>query len=90
MIKKNYKILKLKLYLNKIPLPGFEGISFLNLFQFERSFLKGNFAIRSAAVSFHFFVGIFPTLIFFIIFSSLFTCLKDFKNTSSIFRKSIT
>ena len=65
MIKKNSKILKLKLYLNKIPLPGFEGISFLNLFQFLKEvFVKGNFAIRSAAVSFHFFVGIFPTLIF--------------------------
>ena len=74
MIKKNSKILKLKHYLNKIYIPGhksfhpgFEGITFLNLFQFVKEiFINGNFAIRSAAVSFHLFVGIFPTLIFFL------------------------
>jgi len=66
--------LKFKNYLNKIFIPGhksfhpgFEGITFLNLFQFVKEiFLNGNFAIRSAAVSFHLFVGIFPTLIFFL------------------------
>tara|TARA_B100001093_G_scaffold351639_1_gene336139 strand:- start:234 stop:1160 length:927 start_codon:yes stop_codon:yes gene_type:complete len=74
MIKGNSKILKLKHYLNKIYIPGhksfhpgFEGITFLNLFQFVKEiFFNGNFAIRSAAVSFHLFVGIFPTLIFFL------------------------
>ena len=74
MIKKKSKILQLKIYLNKIYIPGhksfhpgFEGITFLNLFKFIREiFLNGNFAIRSAAVSFHLFVGIFPTLIFFL------------------------
>ncbi len=56
---------KTKLFLNKIPLPGFKGISILYLLQFLKEvFSKGNFAIRSAAVSFHFFVAIFPTLIF--------------------------
>ena len=54
-----------KKYLDSIPLPGFEGITLLNLLQFLKEvFVKGNFAIRSAAVSFHFFVAIFPTLIF--------------------------
>ena len=55
----------LKKFLDQIPLPGFEGITILNLFQFIKEvFQKGNFAIRSAAVSFHFFVALFPTLIF--------------------------
>ena len=56
---------KLKEFLDQIPLPGFEGISILNLFQFLKEvFQKGNFALRSAAVSFRFFIALFPTLIF--------------------------
>ena len=56
---------KLKIVLKKLPLPGFKGISVFNLLKFLKEvFSKGNFAIRSAAVSFHFFVAIFPTLIF--------------------------
>ena len=56
---------KLKCNLDKISLPGFKGISILNLFQFLKEiFQNGNFSIRSAAVSFRFFVAIFPTLIF--------------------------
>ncbi|MBG15848.1 MAG: hypothetical protein CL853_05800 [Crocinitomicaceae bacterium] len=56
---------KIKELLNQIPLPGFKGISILSLLKFLKEvFSKGNFAIRSAAVSFHFFVAIFPTLIF--------------------------
>ena len=55
----------LKKFLDQIPLPGFEGISILNLFQFLKEvFQKGNFALRSAAVSFRFFIALFPTLIF--------------------------
>lgn len=62
-LKKSSK--KVQEYLDKIPLPGFEGITILNLFQFLiEVFQKGNFAIRSAAVSFRFFAAIFPTLIF--------------------------
>ena len=58
-------IQKLKTYFDKIPLPGLEEITILHVFQFIKEvFIKGNFAIRSAAVSFHFFVAIFPTLIF--------------------------
>ena len=65
MIQINNLIRYLKIHLEKIHLPGFEGISILNLLQFLKEvFSKGNFAIRSAAVSFHFFVAIFPTLIF--------------------------
>ena len=57
--------LNLKEFLDQIPLPGFEGISILNLFQFLKEvFQKGNFALRSAAVSFRFFIALFPTLIF--------------------------
>ena len=57
--------LKLKEFLDQIPLPGFEGITVLNLFQFLKEvFQKGNFALRSAAVSFRFFIALFPTLIF--------------------------
>ena len=56
---------KLKNFTDLIPLPGFKGISIFDLLKFLKEvFSKGNFAIRSAAVSFHFFVGIFPTLIF--------------------------
>ena len=56
---------KAKNILNQTPLPGFKGISLLSLIVFLKEvFSKGNFAIRSAAVSFHFFVAIFPTLIF--------------------------
>ncbi|MDC2982340.1 YihY/virulence factor BrkB family protein [Bacteroidota bacterium] len=56
---------KLKSNLDQIPLPGFEGITVLNLFQFLKEvFQKGNFALRSAAVSFRFFIALFPTLIF--------------------------
>lgn len=56
---------KIKHLTNLIPLPGFKGISIFDLLKFLKEvFSKGNFAIRSAAVSFHFFVGIFPTLIF--------------------------
>ena len=56
---------KLKYFTDLIPLPGFKGISIFDLLKFLKEvFSKGNFAIRSAAVSFHFFVGIFPTLIF--------------------------
>ena len=55
----------LKEFLDQVPLPGFEGISILNLFQFLKEvFQKGNFALRSAAVSFRFFIALFPTLIF--------------------------
>ena len=55
----------LKEFLDQIPLPGFEGITVLNLFQFLKEvFQKGNFALRSAAVSFRFFIALFPTLIF--------------------------
>ena len=47
---------KIKELLNQIPLPGFKGISILSLLKFLKEvFSKGNFAIRSAAVSFHFF-----------------------------------
>ena len=57
--------LNLKEFLDQIPLPGFEGITILNLFQFLKEvFQKGNFALRSAAVSFRFFIAIFPALIF--------------------------
>ena len=57
--------LNLKEFLDQIPLPGFEGISILNLIQFLKEvFQKGNFALRSAAVSFRFFIALFPTLIF--------------------------
>ena len=57
--------LNLKEFLDQIPLPGFEGITILNLFQFLKEvFQKGNFALRSAAVSFRFFIALFPTLIF--------------------------
>ena len=56
---------KLKSFFDSIPLPGFEGITLLNLFQFLKEvFEKGNFALRSAAVSFRFFIALFPTLIF--------------------------
>ena len=56
---------KFKSNLDQIPLPGFEGITILNLFQFLKEvFQKGNFALRSAAVSFRFFIALFPTLIF--------------------------
>lgn len=56
---------KIKRFTNLIPLPGFKGISIFDLLKFLKEiFSKGNFAIRSAAVSFHFFVGVFPTLIF--------------------------
>ena len=56
---------KAKNILNQTPLPGFKGISLLSLIVFLKEvFSKGNFSIRSAAVSFHFFVAIFPTLIF--------------------------
>ncbi|MBM77819.1 MAG: hypothetical protein CL846_05000 [Crocinitomicaceae bacterium] len=56
---------KLKNFTDLIPLPGFKGISIFDLLKFLKEvFSKGNFAIRSAAVSFHFFVGIFPALIF--------------------------
>ena len=65
MILDNRLIKKIKNKLDNIPLPGFEGITILNLFQFLKEvFQKGNFAIRSAAVSFRFFIAIFPTLIF--------------------------
>jgi len=65
MILRKKLINKLKYNLDKISLPGFEGISILNLFQFLKEiFQNGNFSIRSAAVSFRFFVAIFPTLIF--------------------------
>ena len=51
--------------LKKIRIPGFNGISLFQLIKFfQEIFSKGNFAIRSAAVSFDFFVGIFPALIF--------------------------
>ena len=55
----------LKLYFDQFLVPGFEGITILNLFQFLKEvFQKGNFALRSAAVSFRFFIAIFPALIF--------------------------
>ena len=61
----NNLINSIKIILDRVSLPSFEGITLLNLFQFFKEvFSEGNFAIRSAAVSFHFFVAIFPTLIF--------------------------
>ena len=49
----------------KIQLPGFESLSIYDLTIFIwTSFSKGNFYLRSAAVSFNFFTALFPSLIF--------------------------
>lgn len=61
----NSKFDKINQLLSKTRIPGFNGISLLQLIIFfKQIFSKGNFAIRSAAVSFHFFIGIFPATIF--------------------------
>ena len=46
--------LNLKEFLDQIPLPGFEGISILNLFQFLKKFSKRKLPLRSAAFLFVF------------------------------------
>lgn len=52
---------------NKIVLPGFEGMSIFKVIAFFiESFQKGQFGIRSAAISFKFFLALFPMLIFFL------------------------
>ena len=54
---------KFKSNVDQIP-PGFEGITILNLFQFLKKSFKRKFCVKNAAVSFRFFIALFPTLIF--------------------------
>ncbi len=50
---------------SRIILPGFEGMSLYETILFLiDSFQKGQYSIRSAAISYHFFSAIFPTLVF--------------------------
>lgn len=51
----------------RIKPPGFEGISLYGIFVFLiDSFKKGNYSIRAAAISFRFFIALFPTLLVFL------------------------
>ena len=59
--------LNLKEFLDQIPLPGFEGISILNLFQFlKRSFSKRKFCVTQCSCFFSFFYCPLPNAYFFI------------------------
>ncbi len=52
-------------FLSHIPLPGFKGISLLDVaFQFKKSLTSSRISMRAAAVSFDFFLALFPTIIF--------------------------
>ena len=51
----------------KIVLPGFEGMSlYLTLHFLFKSFNKSQYGIRSSAISFKFFMALFPGIIFFL------------------------
>ena len=51
----------------KIVLPGFEGMTlYLTLHFLFRSFRKSQYGIRSSAISFKFFMALFPGIIFFL------------------------
>lgn len=50
---------------NKVILPGFEGLTLYDLWEiYSLGILKGTFATRASAISFSFFMAIFPFLLF--------------------------
>lgn len=52
-------------FLSHVNLPGFKGISLLDVaMQFKISLTSSRISMRAAAVSFNFFLAIFPTIIF--------------------------
>ncbi len=60
-------IQKLFEWSNKIKLPGFAGMSLYGVLNFFiKSFKKSNYAIKSSAIAFKFFLAIFPALLFFV------------------------
>ena len=58
---------KIKTYSNNIKIPGLKGITLYDLSYFIYQLVKkGNLNIKSAAISFDFFIALFPTMIFFL------------------------
>ena len=65
--KKNVFSKQLITWSKKIVLPGFEGMTlYLTLHFLFRSFRKSQYGIRSSAISFKFFMALFPGIIFFL------------------------
>lgn len=55
----------IKLLLNKLILPGFDGVSIYEILRFFfKGLVKGAITMRASAVAFNFFLAIFPTIIF--------------------------
>ena len=58
-------LLYFKLILQKIVLPGFDGVSIYEVLNFFfKGLVKGAITMRASAVAFNFFLALFPTIIF--------------------------
>lgn len=58
-------LLYFKLILQKIVIPGFDGVSIFEVLNFFfKGLLKGALTMRASAVAFNFFLALFPTIIF--------------------------
>ncbi len=56
---------KIKNYLQKIPVPGFSGMSFYDLLSiYWEGIFKGFITIRAGAIAYSFFMALFPFLLF--------------------------
>lgn len=59
-------LLYFKIILQKIVIPGFDGVSIYEVLNFFfKGLLKGALTMRASAVAFNFFLALFPTIIFF-------------------------
>ncbi len=66
-LKNNKIVQQLISWGNKIVLPGFEGMTLYETLKFIfESFSKAQYGIRSSAISFKFFLALFPGIIFFL------------------------
>ena len=67
LLKNNVFSKQLISWSKKLVLPGFEGMTlYLTLHFLFRSFRKSQYGIRSSAISFKFFMALFPGIIFFL------------------------
>lgn len=58
-------ILKLVVFLKRIVLPGFDGVSIYEILSFFfKGIYKGALSMRASAVAFNFFLALFPSIIF--------------------------
>jgi len=66
IVQNNRTIRKLTIMAKRITIPGFDGVPIYNVLRlFLKAIIDGDIAQRASAVSFSFFLALFPTLLFF-------------------------